>query len=180
MSQIYSLDARFPRGGERYSTAYSGLHFSPSTGRSRPDTYDSRATTPTKVPSVKQLPPTARSAARPRSHSRRAPNSVHSTKVSNIPQQSKPSTPQSDLVPVPQERNDAESMRSGFSGHSAEPAYGARLGALSKPNVRDLGGSTGGGRRLLDSWVRDSLKSADSKGYFEVVEYRAGLGPKRA
>jgi len=180
MSQIHSLDARLPAGEVRYSIAYSGQRFSPSTGRSRPDTRGSRATTTTKVPNVKQSYFTTTPRPRSRSPSQRAPTTNRSTERSDISQQKKPSALQRGLVPVSRDSpvDDAKSMRSGYSEHGAEPAHGARLGELSADNVWGLGPSTGGRQGVLNSWVGGSLKSAKSKRSYQVVKYREGFGPQ--
>jgi hypothetical protein len=181
MSQIYSTNGRYLKDRGGHIGAYSGLPFPPPTDRSSPGTHTSRATTTTKVPNVKQSYPTATSKPRSKSHSRRAPTTEHPTKQSSLSQQSKPSTRRSSLAPVSQNNtgNDVKSMRSGFSGHDAEPADGAQFGDLSESNVRGLGPSTGGGRSVLDSWVGKSLRSAENQGFYEVVKYRKGLGNRR-
>jgi len=181
MSQIYSSHARYPKGREPYISAYSGRPFSWSTGRFRPDTHSSRATTTTEVPNVKHPNPKAPSKAQSRSPPRQAPTTEHFTQRSNAPSQSKASTRKGSLVPVSRKHtgDDVNSMMSGYSGHGAEPGDGAQVGDLSESNVRDLGPSTGGGRSVLNSWVGGSLQSAKAGRFYEVVEYRQGLGNRR-
>jgi hypothetical protein len=183
MSQIYSTDGRYLKDRGGHIGAYSGLPFPPPTDRSRPDTHTSRATTTTQVPNDKQSHPMTTSEARSRSRSQHAPTARKkkpSTKGSNASSQSKP-TRQGSLAPVSRNNtgNDVKSMRTGISGHDAEPADGAQFGDLSESNVRGLGPNTGGGRSVLNSWVGKSLQSAEDQGFYEVVKYRKGLGNRR-
>jgi hypothetical protein len=179
MSQLHSLGARYPKGREIYSTAYSGSPPSPATSRPKPDTQGSRPRTASKVLGDKQSYPTTRSKPRSRSRSGQASTVNPPTERPSISPQKTPYTRQSEPVPLSQELagDDARSMMSGISRHEPVAAAGAQLDDLSKPNVQNLGASTRRGPEGLGSWFDDSVESAKPKGgFYEVVRYREGLG----
>jgi len=170
MSRQDLFKARHPQGSPPWSTAYSGPHLAPSSSTSKPDTYIT-GYTGTKKDGTTTTARNSASTARPIS-SRRASafddRAPPSTSLHRRPDR----TSKTGTTLAPRE-DDAGSMQTGISAHSATPGHGAQFGELSERNVQTVERATGKPPGVNDTWLAQSVKSAKpSDGRYQVVAWK--------
>jgi len=170
MSRQDLFKARHPQGSPPWSTAYSGPRLAPSSSTSKPDTYIT-GYTGTKKDGTTTTARNSASTARPIS-SRRA-SAFDDRAPPSISLHRRPDRTSKTGTTLAPREDDAGSMQTGISAHSATPVHGGHIDRLLVSNVQAVERATGRESAVDDTWLAQSVRSAKpSDGRYEVVAWK--------